>query len=132
MAKTVKEKQTVYFRGHRSDSIYRAVVTKVMDKSIKVSCVSVVNRQGKRIAPADGTLVLPAEKIWTSPGELHDAIGREKRLRIKRYGSQIKDMEDLLKFPLKYDLYRKSQTYNMEAYIAYRIRVKELTGITLR
>lgn len=67
-------------------------------------------------------------EIFSTKEEAHKAIAKEKEKNIKLYCDKIKDVEDLIVFPLIYCI--SDEEYpNLEAQEAYKIRAKELLGV---
>lgn len=68
--------------------------------------------------------------VFATKKEAHQANIRNIEDKIKKYKAEIKDINDLIRFPLKYCFNGEEYT-DYEAMKAYKIRAKELTGIDL-
>ena len=73
-----------------------------------------------------GTYGVPEEYIYSSKEEANSAYLRKSAENIQNYRSEIRDLKDLVEFPLKHTL--TGEYADTDAAEAYKIRIHELTG----
>lgn len=71
-----------------------------------------------------------AEKCFKTIEELYVYIKEQHDIEVQKYCDEIKTVEDLLKFPLKYSFNAEEYT-NYDAMEAYKIKAKELLNINI-
>lgn len=77
-----------------------------------------------------GNFAITEDCVFSTRKEALDAAEKEKQTIIENYKQEIKDLNDLIRFPLKHCLYGDEYT-DENAVCAYKIRAKELTGLDL-
>ena len=70
------------------------------------------------------------EKCFKTAEELYVYIKEQHDIEVQKYYDEIKTVEDLLKFPLKYSFNAEEYT-NYDAMEAYKIKAKELLNVNI-
>jgi len=78
-----------------------------------------------------GEFAITEDHVFGTRKEALDAAEKEKQTAIENYKQEIKDLNDLLRFPLKHCFCGDEYT-DENAVCAYKIRAKELTGLDLQ
>lgn len=75
------------------------------------------------------TIYTTSNTIFANINDALDYQENQRQYKISQYRSEIKDIDDLLRFPLNHQL--KGDDYNECALEAYMQKAKELSGIEL-
>ncbi len=123
---------TVYVREPWTSLVIKAKVTRILDDKVDVNYRSFVDRFGHDIDFFGGSNMYSMGSVYETAQEAHDAfIKDEKEKRQKeQYLSEIKTKEDLLAFSTTHCLFGDGIDY--AAVAAYKIKCKEILGITIR
>lgn len=78
-----------------------------------------------------GTFEVVEHRVFATKEDALKAYYRLSAKRVEQYKKEIKTLKDLLEFPLTHCLACGNEYTDYDAQRAYRIRVAELTGITL-
>ena len=77
-----------------------------------------------------GTFGAAEDCIFDTKEAALDADSKRRQSKIDSYKSEIKTLEDLLRFPMNH-CFNGDEYTDWEAMTAYQIRAKELTGVDL-
>jgi len=77
-----------------------------------------------------GNFAITEDYVFRTRKEALDAAEKERQTIIENYKQEIKDLNDLIRFPLKHCFHGDEYT-DENAVCAYKIRAKELTGLDL-
>jgi hypothetical protein len=78
-----------------------------------------------------GTFAVTEECVFATKQEAHKSYLEESAKLVDKYKEEIKNLNDLLKFPLEYCISCGEEYTDYEAQKAYKIRANELFGIIL-
>lgn len=78
-----------------------------------------------------GTFGATEDCLFATKEEAHKASVKKSSELVARYKAEIRNLDDLLHFPLNHCLSNGEEYTDYEAKRAYCIRANELTGVTL-
>lgn len=120
-----KNGDTVYVNDAWSKEDECIITGYVEHESSTGECVYIVN------SVTNGYTFCATEAcVFATKKEAHQANIQYITSQIEKYKAEIKDINDLIRFPLKYCFNGEEYT-DYEAMKAYKIRAKELIGIDL-
>lgn len=127
--------QTVYILQHRpkqndlwNTDMVRCVIADIFHKTLVVKKKSIVDSDGTDLQPDIGTLIVNPVTCYDTPEDAHQAIQTRREKAIQIYCDEIQTVQDLIYFPLHYDI-SKDPCPNEPARTAYLRRAKELLDI---
>ena len=122
---------TVYFQEYWSKNFVEGTITELYDTGgMRCNNCYFVNQDGVRIGKMVGTVgALPGE-YFSTVSELANYVESRDHARVKEMKASIKNLNDLLAFPLDHCFCGEEYT-DEDAIKAYKERTFELTGIHL-
>lgn len=130
MTTTLKPNDIVYYEDPWSNNIIKAEVIKIRDNYIRVHDICYVDKNGNATYDCSGTRNILISDICASYQNAYEIRNERADKAVKDYCENIKNLNDLMRFPLKYCLNGEEYTdYN--AVKAYKIRAHELLDIEL-
>lgn len=126
---------TVYFQEHWSKNLVEGTITKLFPsdfstEGIRCNNCYFVNQDGVRIGKMVGEVGAFAGEYFSSVERLLEYIKQRDRARVNKMKDSIKNLNDLLAFPLDHCFCGEEYT-DYDAIKAYKERVFELTGTDL-
>lgn len=130
--KELKVGDTVYVREPWTSLIIKAKVSRILEDKADVNYRTFVDRFGHDIDVFGGSNIHSLGSIYATAQEAYEAFSQDKEEleRVDRYLSEIKTKEDLLAFSTTHCMFGDNIDY--AAVRAYKIKCKELLGITIR
>lgn len=123
-----------YFYEHWSNSIEKCQIEELKEidgvKTAEVRSIGTVDIEGEIICNTYGTSTRKIENLYSSCRAAYKAYYDKFNDFKNKYIEEIKDLKDLLKFPLNHCLNGEEYT-DYKAKAAYKQRVNELVGIDL-
>lgn len=130
MKKDFKIDDTVYVYENWSGEIVKAVVSKKSKNGVYINYKYFVDNNGKELNRFTGSSYRNFNEIWDSVAEALNIKKERNNKIIQEYLKEIKNIEDLVKFPINHCFCGEEYTEE-EAKAAYIIRVKELLNIQI-
>lgn len=130
MKKDFKIGDTVYVYENWSGKIVKAVVSKKSKNGVYINYQYFVDNNGKELNRFIGSSYRKFNEIWDSVAEALNIKKERNNKIIQEYLKEIKNIEDLVKFPINHCFCGEEYTEE-EAKAAYIIRVKELLNIQI-
>lgn len=123
-----------YFQEFWSGAIEKCKIKEISEQDgnvlAEVKSIASVDRNGEKICDTYGTSTRLLDHLFATHQEAFADADRNFANIKSKYLNEIKDLEDLLRFPMEHCFNGEEYT-EYEAIAAYKQRVKELVGIDL-
>lgn len=126
---TMKENTPVYYVDQNTLEVLRGTIIGFNAYNSNVDVEIEIEYNESTYEKNYDTIYTTSNTIFAN---INDALGyqeNQRQYKISQYRSEIKDIDDLLRFPLNHQL--KGDDYNECALEAYMQKAKELYGIEL-
>ena len=120
----------VYFQEHWSQSYLRGTIIEITDNGIRCNNCDFVSPEGVKTGRFVGETGAFAGQYFSTIRELLDYVERRNHAKVLEFKESIKNLNDLLAFPLKHCFCGEEYTDD-DAVKAYKERAFELTGISI-
>lgn len=122
---------TVYFYEHWGHSVEKGTIKEFKDcdgvKCAEVKSIEAVNENGEKVGNTYGTSTRALQHLYGTAKEVFEAHRNKSEATVRQYCKEIKDVGDLLTFPL-YNCLNGEEYTNYDAIKAFKQRAKELLG----
>ena len=120
----------VYFQEYWSGAYLRGTIIFMADNGIRCNNCDYVSPKGVKTGRFIGETGAFTGRYFATIEELVEDVKKQKQEKVIKYKESIKNLNDLLMFPLEHCLCGEKYTDN-DAIEAYKERTFELTGIHL-
>lgn len=128
----IKENQVFYKKAYVG--VERVVVISLDTEHkdyIKVQHTGTFDYNGSQICPTYGESYVKVDELFSSLQDAVDCIKKEEKIRFNSYKASIKNLKDLLEFPIVHSFSDCDGVTDGIIVKAYKERVLELTGIEI-
>ena len=126
---TMKENTPVYYVDQNTLEVLRGTIIGFNAYNSNVDVEIEIEYNESTYEKNYDTIYTTSNTIFANINDALDYQENQRQYKISQYRSEIKDIDDLLRFPLNHQL--KGDDYNECALEAYMQKAKELFGIEL-
>ena len=126
---TMKENTPVYYVDQNTLEVLRGTIIGFNAYNSNVDVEIEIEYNESTYEKNYDTIYTTSNTIFANINDALDYQENQRQYKISQYRSEIKDIDDLLRFPLNHQL--KGDDYNECALEAYMQKAKELSGIEL-
>lgn len=126
---TMKENTPVYYVDQNTLEVLRGTIIGFNAYNSNVDVEIEIEYNESTYEKNYDTIYTTSNTIFANINDALDYQENQRQYKISQYRSEIKDIDDLLRFPLNHQL--KGDDYNECALEAYMQKAKELYGIEL-
>ena len=126
---TMKENTPVYYVDQNTLEVLRGTIIGFNAYNSNVDVEIEIEYNESTYEKNYDTIYTTSNTIFANINDALDYQENQRQYKISQYRSEIKDIDDLLRFPLNHQL--KGDDYNECALEAYMQKAKELSGIKL-
>ena len=126
---TMKENTPVYYVDQNTLEVLRGTIIGFNAYNSNVDVEIEIEYNESTYEKNYDTIYTTSNTIFANINDALDYQENQRQYKISQYRSEIKDIDDLLRFPLNHQL--KGDDYNECALEAYMQKAKELCGIEL-
>lgn len=125
----MKENTPVYYVDQNTLEVLRGTIIEFNAYNSNVDVEIEIEYNESTYEKNYDTIYTTSNTIFANINDALDYQENQRQYKISQYRSEIKDIDDLLRFPLNHQL--KGDDYNECALEAYMQKAKELCGIEL-